>query len=289
MKTPEYNQNEATAVLLPQKDKKPVTKQNGITPDAFAELERRVKAALETYSNVHRGTGQFSMVSTLLFDHARDIVLEHLALDKNDYCVVFCSPYRAELFSRQIHRKNYSILSSSDIGLPLGLRAMAVRKRALPRGIPFQTGGSVAKMVSRKFIIWADAPQKFEAGTPGIINAIAFAVGLILTRHYGSHCFKAAKDPVTRANSIFNEDAISEYTGDELLAELGNQLVGKYMLVPTREGDSPYINFDNAASTPTFFPVWDAVTSAWRQPKSMYPEIISEVKMILADFLGADP
>jgi selenocysteine lyase/cysteine desulfurase len=47
---------------------------------AFAELERGVYAALETYSNVHRGSGHNSMVSTHLFEQARDIVLEYLGL-----------------------------------------------------------------------------------------------------------------------------------------------------------------------------------------------------------------
>ena len=50
--------------------------------EAFAELERGVHAALETYSNVHRGSGHYSMVSTHLFEQARDIVLEYLGLNK---------------------------------------------------------------------------------------------------------------------------------------------------------------------------------------------------------------
>ena len=45
--------------------------------EAFAELERGAYAALETYSNVHRGSGHNSLVSTHLFEQARDIVLEY--------------------------------------------------------------------------------------------------------------------------------------------------------------------------------------------------------------------
>ncbi len=47
----------------------------------FAELERSIREALVTYSNVHRGMGQDSLVSTELFEHAREIVLEYLGLD----------------------------------------------------------------------------------------------------------------------------------------------------------------------------------------------------------------
>ena len=46
--------------------------------EAYAELQRSIQAALETYSNVHRGSGHNSLVSTLLYEQARDIVLEHV-------------------------------------------------------------------------------------------------------------------------------------------------------------------------------------------------------------------
>jgi selenocysteine lyase/cysteine desulfurase len=50
--------------------------------EAFSELERGVQSALETYSNVHRGSGHYSMVSTHLYEQARNIVLEYLGLSK---------------------------------------------------------------------------------------------------------------------------------------------------------------------------------------------------------------
>src|SRR5659263_82022 len=62
--------------------------------EAFAELERGVHAALETYSNVHRGSGHNSMVTTHLFEQARDIVVEYLGLSKDKYVVIFCTPSR---------------------------------------------------------------------------------------------------------------------------------------------------------------------------------------------------
>ena len=62
-------------------------------PKVFAELERGMHTALETYSNVHRGTGHNSMISSALFERARDIVMEYLGLDKKKYLVVFYSVY----------------------------------------------------------------------------------------------------------------------------------------------------------------------------------------------------
>ena len=62
-----------------------------------AALEQGVYAALETYSNVHRGSGHNSVVTTHLFELARDIIIEYLGLDKSKYTVVFCTPGRAAL------------------------------------------------------------------------------------------------------------------------------------------------------------------------------------------------
>ena len=65
-------------LYMKKRGQKPTLKGN----EAFSELERGVHAALETYSNVHRGSGHNSMVSTYLYERARDIVLEYLGLDK---------------------------------------------------------------------------------------------------------------------------------------------------------------------------------------------------------------
>ena len=52
---------------------------------AFAELEASVGLALETYSNVHRGAGYNSMASTLLYERARNTVLDVCGLDRGRY------------------------------------------------------------------------------------------------------------------------------------------------------------------------------------------------------------
>jgi len=159
------------------------------TAEAFAELKRGVHAALETYSNVHRGSGHNSMVTTHLFEQARDIVLKTLGLNEDKYVVIFCTPRRAELLKAQLEPKSYTSVASQDIGLPLGVRALAVDCKALPRGTPFQTGGGTARLVSPGWVIWAKAPDKFEAGTPAIVNVIAFAKVLRLIQHFGNDAF----------------------------------------------------------------------------------------------------
>lgn len=277
---------------------RPVGPANGQTSEwnretAFAELDRGVYSALETYSNVHRGTGHYSLASTTLFERARDIVLEHLDLDQGRHEVVFCTPWRAEIFRAQLAPESCSILSSSDFGLPLGLRAVVAPKSALPRGTPFQTGGGTIRMVSPGSVVWSDAPDRFEAGTPNVVGAIAFAKALLLTEHFGADVFRAQAGgaPVETAQSssakLMNQDEFAGCSGRELLLRLRESMIGRGLLVPTACGQRPYVNLDNAASTPALRPVWDVVCQVWRQPEAVGHEIIRDVRKTCSRFLGA--
>ncbi len=277
---------ESPEVLDFQDVEKPAARDNEMA-EAFAELERGVHVALETYSNVHRGSGHNSLVSTHLYERARDIVLEYPGLSKDKYAVIFCTPRRAEVLKAQLKSNSYQSLSSEDIGLPLGVRALAVDRKALPRGIPFQTGGGTARLVSPGWVIWAKAPDKFEAGTPAIVNVIAFAKALRLIQHFGNDAFQDVATKNLAATDILYHDELEKYSGRELLSELRQTLIGRGVRIPTMEGAKPYINLDNAASTPTFTPIWDAVCQAWHQPRQVQQEIIHEVKSICAGVLGA--
>lgn len=257
--------------------------------EPFAELERGVREALETYSNVHRGSGYNSVVSTHLYERARGVVLEYLGLSKDRYEVVFCTPRRAEVLRARLEPGSCRCVSSQDIGLPLGLRALAVENKALPRGTPFQTGGGTARLVSPGWVVWAHAPDRFEAGTPAIVNVIAFARALRLVRQSGEGAFRDATSDTLTAAGILYHDELEQYTGRELLGKLRQTLIGRDVRVPTAESARAYINLDNAASTPTFTPIWDAARRAWRQPRRVQQEIIHEVESICADVLGAPP
>ncbi|MEJ2212308.1 MAG: aminotransferase class V-fold PLP-dependent enzyme, partial [Anaerolineae bacterium] len=170
--------------------------------------------------------------------------------------------------------------------------------RHCPRA-PFQPGGGTARLVFPGRVIWAKAPDKFEAGTPAIVNVIAFAQALRLIRHFGKGAFR---DGVAQESATLNEspgvekqadaeilycDKLEQFAGRQLLAELRQTHIGRGMLVPTDRGPRPYINLDNAASTPTFAPIWEAVCRAWRQPQQVQRAIIDEVKSICAGMMGA--
>ena len=255
--------------------------------DAYSVLEHCVHAALETYSNVHRGSGHFSMVTTRLFEQARDIILEYLGLNKRKYKVIFCTPLGAAKLTAQLDAESYQIVSSNDFGLALGVRALAVKRKALPGGAPLQTGGGTARLMSQNWVVWAVAPDKFEAGTPAIINIIAFVKALLMIRKSGNNIFRNPIAEKLTATEILVHDELDKYTGIELLNELKKTLIGRGVQVPTTEGIRPFINLDYAASTPTFMTIWNAVRQTWRQPVKVQQEVVHKVRSICGKFLGA--
>ena len=255
--------------------------------EAFAELVRAVHAALQTYSNVHRGSGYTSFVSTRLFEEARDVVLEHLGLRRETHVVVFCSPRRADVLSARLGAADHLRVSSEDVGLPLGVRALAVARAALPKGVPFETGGGTARLVAPGWVVWARAPERFEAGTPAVVNVIAFAKALQLVRQFGRDAFRDTHAASVTVDEILRGDALEAFSGRALLDELRRRLIGRGLLVPTSQGPKPYVNLDNAASTRTFEPIWEAVCKAWRQPRPVQEELVRGVKSICAEVLGA--
>lgn len=255
--------------------------------DAFAELEKGVYSALETYSNVHRGSGHFSMVTTQLFEQAREIVLEYLGLNKGNYVVIFLSPRRAKVFIQQLQSESYRTVSSQDFGLSLGVTALSVKRNKLPKGVPFHAGGGTARLISKDWIIWARSPDKFEAGTPAIINIIAFAKALQMIMFSGKDIFQNTPAEKLTAAEILYHDELEKFSGRKLLDELRKTLIGRGVQVPTTEGLRTFINLDNSASTPTFTAVWKAFQQAYRQPEKIKQEIIQEVKSICSGFMGA--
>jgi selenocysteine lyase/cysteine desulfurase len=254
---------------------------------ATTELEQGIYAALETYSNVHRGSGHFSMVSTHLYEQARRIVLEYLGLNKNDYTVIFCSPRRAGTLKVQLDAGSYRLISSKEIGLSLGVAALAVKRKELPKGPPFQTGGGTAKLVSKEWEIWAGAPDRFEAGTPAIINVIAFAKALGIIRKNGKNIFLNVSPVKKTARELLYEDELEGYKGKDLLDRLRKTLIGSGIQVPTMEGAKSFTNFDNSASTPTFTPIWNAFRQTLHQPEQVKQDIIQETRTICAKSLNA--
>jgi len=257
------------------------------TNDARQTLSESIKAALETYSNIHRGSGHFAKITTRLYEKAREIVLEYLELKKHDYLVVFCTSRRAYTFQQKLKSGSYYVLRSKDIGLHLGVVAIAVRKKSLPSKIPIETGGGTTKLYGEDWVIWLDSPEKFEPGTPAIINIIAFARALQLLKKSGKNLFQNSSSGNLNASGILEMNGLETRKGKELLETLRNNFPGKNIKVPTTSGQTTFVNLDAAASTPAFGPAADTFLHTIFQPKETRQKVVCEARKICADFLNA--
>ncbi|MHA2289314.1 MAG: aminotransferase class V-fold PLP-dependent enzyme, partial [Promethearchaeota archaeon] len=253
----------------------------------YNELEKGVYSALQTYSNIHRGTGHFSMVTTELFEKAREIVLNYLKLNKKSYMVIFCSPRRSELLKTYFDSECFSILSSQDFYLPLGVTAFVVKEKDLFTAKNFDTGGGIIKFVSPKSVILSDIPDRFEAGTPSIINVICFARALQLIQEYDKNIFVEKAENTLSVKDILYQDDLLGLKGRDLIFKLRKALIGHNVRVPTGQGLRTYVNLDNAATTPTLLPIWEVYSKVLKSSFQIKQDMISEVKKICADFLGA--
>jgi selenocysteine lyase/cysteine desulfurase len=58
---------------------------------------------------------------------------------------------------------------------PFGTGALVAPQRVLGRGEPLLVGGGAVKAVSFDDVVWADAPDRDEAGSPNVLGAVALA------------------------------------------------------------------------------------------------------------------
>ncbi|MHC1777565.1 MAG: aminotransferase class V-fold PLP-dependent enzyme [Lentimicrobium sp.] len=278
----EISSNDKTPVGI-----KDIPRASGTAEQAFAELEQSIFAALERYSNVHRGSGHFSAFSTHIYEKAREIVLGYLGLDKKKYQVIFLSPRRAKTFAGMLKPESYKLLPGRVTGLSPGVDALIIERAALPEGTPFETGGGTTRLYGPDWVIWAGQPDRFEAGTPAIINIIAFTKMLQIMKRLGKDVFRGSSAKDLTPAEILHSGEFMDLDGAELLHALRETTVGRDLQVPTTTGHRPFINLDNSATTPAFRPVWEAFRQGMRMNDQTVEAIAGNVRQICADALGA--
>jgi selenocysteine lyase/cysteine desulfurase len=260
---------------------------SGEHPTAIIELENRVYEILGTYSNVHRGSGPFSEITTKHYEEARTTVLNFLDLKPGQYVVIFCSHRSGEKLSEKLKPGSFISLSGEKFGLELGIRALAVRNRAFPKGPPFYSGGGTTKLISREWVIWASLPEKFEAGTPAIVNVIMFAEALKLVQKYGEDVFLKSLPKDKEVDDVLFSEYLSNLQGKELFEKLRSTYIINDKQIPAIDGNTSGINLDNSASTPTFGPIWESFKHSMHLKENLKKNLLDEVKNICAGFLNA--
>ena len=105
---------------------------------------------------------------------------------------------------------DFYVFSAHKLYGPTGIGALWAKKELLQAMPPYQGGGSMIDRVTFEKTTWADAPQRFEAGTPAITEAIAFAaavdyveqVGMDAAERHENALTARAREELGRINSL---------------------------------------------------------------------------------------
>ena len=68
---------------------------------------------------------------------------------------------------------DYLALSGHKLYAPFGTGALVACGRALEGGEPLLRGGGAIELVTLDDVVWADAPERYEAGSPNVVGAVA--------------------------------------------------------------------------------------------------------------------
>mgnify|MGYP001553170829 CR=1 FL=1 len=250
---------------------------------SFNTLFQRAYEALRIYSNVHRGTGQFSVASTELYERAREEVLTYAGLSPLKYEAVFLNPSRMAMLEEAYGEDVVFRVQSSELGLQMGIGALVYPKGLLNKMKPQDTGGGMVKLVHEKFAIFNEGAERFETGTPPIMNAILLGIALQMIRESGNPDLFKQKNP-----DLVWQDILSvEDMGSDPLKTFQQMHIGRGVSVPVVGGKKTYVNFDGAASTPTFEPIWQAFCDALQLSDEDQMQLVQVSLTQLRKFYGA--
>jgi len=68
---------------------------------------------------------------------------------------------------------DYLALSGHKLYAPFGAGALVGRSARLRDGEPLLHGGGAIKLVTLEDVVWADAPDRYEAGSPNVVGVVA--------------------------------------------------------------------------------------------------------------------
>lgn len=105
---------------------------------------------------------------------------------------------------------DFYVFSAHKLYGPTGIGALWAKADILSAMPPWQGGGSMIDRVTFARTTWAPAPQRFEAGTPAIVEAIAFgaavdfltATGLAAIHAHEARLVALAREQLGRINAV---------------------------------------------------------------------------------------
>ncbi len=93
---------------------------------------------------------------------------------------------------------DFVVFSAHKMNSPYGEGAVVGLREPFADAIPYLQGGGTVYSVSLDHVVWADPPDRQEAGTPNILGMIAMARAVQILERYGMDRVEAHESALTR-------------------------------------------------------------------------------------------
>jgi len=250
---------------------------------SLPELERGVYAALETYSNVHRGSGTTRWRPRHLYEQRGRSSWRHLGLAKGNYDVVFLLADDGRRCSGAAQDGSYRSCRART-SAPSRVAALGSRRRGAPAARPSRRRRDGAAGGPRLGHLGQDAGQ-VRAGTPAITNVIAFRCRLAAAPPIpADDAFRGGPATATPAETrsaadILHHDALAHLSGLDLLDACAPTLIGRASRSPRRRASGPSSTWTMPPAPPPLRPSGTPSAGA-ATAAPVRAEIIREVRAI---------
>ncbi len=142
-------------------------------------------------------------------------------------------PHRRVHVSRGI---DFLSFSAHKFYAPFGSGALVARAEFFRDGIPESVGGGTVKFVSLDEVIWAELPEREEAGTPVILGAVALAEAMRTFEEWGMENLERREEELHQ--ELYR--VLSSFDKIEILG--GERRAGDFPVISfITKGVSPYL------------------------------------------------
>jgi selenocysteine lyase/cysteine desulfurase len=93
---------------------------------------------------------------------------------------------------------DYLALSGHKLYAPYGAGALIARRDGIVEGVPLLKGGGAVQRVTLDDVVWSDVPDRYEAGSPNVIGAVALGVACDVLAAYGMQALASEERPLVR-------------------------------------------------------------------------------------------
>jgi selenocysteine lyase/cysteine desulfurase len=93
---------------------------------------------------------------------------------------------------------DYLALSGHKLYAPYGAGALIARRDTLSEGTPLIKGGGAVQRVTLDDVVWSDLPDRYEAGSPNVIGAVALGAACDILATHGMERLAAHERPLVQ-------------------------------------------------------------------------------------------